>query len=44
LVTYRATFVAPGELPVEMFVSTVYRRYHDGWKGVFYQQTPLPSK
>ena len=44
LVTYRATFEAPGESPVEMFVSTLYRRYHDGWKGVFYQQTPLPSK
>jgi len=44
LVTYRATFVASGEPPVEMFVSTLYRRYHDGWKGVFYQQTPLPSK
>ena len=44
LVTYRATFAAPGEPPVEMFVSTLYRRYHDGWKGVFYQQTPLPSK
>ncbi len=44
LVTYRATFEAPGEPPVEMFVSTLYRRYHDGWKGVFYQQTPLPSK
>lgn len=44
LVTYRATFEVPGEPPVEMFVSTLYRRYHDGWKGVFYQQTPLPSK
>jgi hypothetical protein len=42
LVTYRATFEAPGEAPVEMFVSTLYRRYHDGWKGVFTQQTPLP--
>jgi ketosteroid isomerase-like protein len=44
LVTYRALFSAAGEAPVEMFVSTLYRRYHDGWKGVFYQQTPLPSR
>ena len=26
-----------------VFVSTLYRRYVDGWKGVFYQQTPLPG-
>jgi hypothetical protein len=44
LVTYRATFERPGEPAVEMFVSTLYRRYHDGWKGVFYQQTLLPVK
>jgi hypothetical protein len=43
LVTYRATFAQPDGSAVEMFVSTLYRRYHDGWRGVFYQQTPLPA-
>jgi hypothetical protein len=43
LVTYRATFeTADGE--TEFFVSTVYRRFADGWKGIFYQQTPLPKR
>ena len=44
LVTYRATFERPGEPAVEMFVSTLYRHYHDGWRAVFYQQTLLPPK
>ena len=44
LVTYRATFESQGKPAVEMFVSTLYRRYHDGWKGVFYQQTLLPPR
>jgi hypothetical protein len=43
LVTYRATFEAGGK-ESQFFVSTLYRRFADGWKGVFYQQTPLPSK
>jgi hypothetical protein len=44
IVTYRATFETPGKPPTQLFVSTLYRRYHDGWKGVFYQQTPLPAR
>jgi hypothetical protein len=44
LVTYRATFETEGRPPTEFFVSTLYRRFEDGWKGVFYQQTPLPAK
>jgi hypothetical protein len=44
LVTYRATFEVEGRPATEFFVSTLYRRFGDGWKGVFYQQTPLPAK
>jgi hypothetical protein len=44
LVTYRATFEVAGRPATEFFVSTLYRRFEDGWKGVFYQQTPLPAK
>ena len=44
MVTYRATFEAPGKPSAEMFVSMLYRKYHDGWKGVLYQQTPLPPR
>ena len=43
LVTYRAWFEIAGAPAREVFVSTLYRRYVDGWKGVFYQQTPLPG-
>jgi hypothetical protein len=43
MVTYRAWFETPEGLSREVFVSTLYRRYADGWKGVFYQQTPLPK-
>src|SRR4051794_34398409 len=43
MVTYSAWFEAPEGPPRAMFVSTLYRRYADGWKGVFYQQTPLPG-
>jgi hypothetical protein len=43
LVTYRAWIEAPQRPAREVFVSTLYRRYADGWKGVFYQQTPLPG-
>lgn len=43
MVTYRA-WLENSEWPArEVFVSTLYRRYADGWKGVFYQQTPLPG-
>ena len=43
LVTYRATYppTDPGGNPRVVFVTTVYKRYADGWKGLFYQQTPL---
>jgi hypothetical protein len=44
LVTYRATFESPDGKEAVFFVSTLYRRFEDGWKGVFYQQTPLPAK
>lgn len=43
LVTYRAWFETPEGFPHEVFVTTLYRRHVDGWKGVFYQQTPLPG-
>jgi hypothetical protein len=43
MVTYRAWFETPEGFSREVFVSTLYRRYADGWKGVFYQQTPLPG-
>ena len=43
LVTYRATYppAEQGGKPRVVFVTTVYKRYADGWKGLFYQQTPL---
>jgi len=43
VVTYRATYPpnAPGEKPRVVFVTTVYKRFADGWKGLLYQQTPL---
>ena len=43
IVTYRAT-LEDGASPTQVFVSTLYRHYHDGWKGVLYQQTPLPPR
>ncbi|HTU68169.1 MAG TPA: nuclear transport factor 2 family protein [Steroidobacteraceae bacterium] len=43
MVTYRASIEAPGAAAREMFVSTLFRRYEEGWKGVFYQQTVLPG-
>jgi hypothetical protein len=43
MVTYRA-WIETAEWPArEVFVSTLYRRFGDGWKGVFYQQTALPG-
>jgi hypothetical protein len=44
MVTYRAWFESAGGPPREVFVATLYRRYVGGWKGVFYQQTPLPGE
>jgi hypothetical protein len=38
VVTYRAT-LASGQV----FVTTVYARRNGLWKGVLYQQTPLPA-
>ena len=43
MVTYRAWFEIAGGPVRAVFVTTLYRRYVDGWKGVFYQQTPLPG-
>ena len=43
MVTYRAWFATPDGPARPVFVSTLYRRYVDGWKGVFYQQTLLPE-
>lgn len=43
MVTYRAWLETGGGPAREVFVSTLYRRYVDGWKGVFHQQTPLPG-
>jgi hypothetical protein len=37
IVTYKATFGARSVL-----VTTVYVKKPGGWKGVFYQQTPVP--
>lgn len=44
MVTYRAWFEIAGAPAREVFVSTLYRRHVGGWKGVFYQQTPLPGQ
>jgi ketosteroid isomerase-like protein len=42
-VTYRATFPgADGKPASSVFVTTIYAKIHSTWKGVFYQQTPLP--
>jgi len=43
LVTYRATFEKPDGTSSAAFVSTLYRRIDGKWKGIFYQQTPLPT-
>jgi hypothetical protein len=43
MVTYRGWIEIAGAPAREGFVSTLYRRYVDGWKGVFYQQTVLPG-
>ncbi len=38
VVTYRAHYPSG-----DMMVTTAYRLEDDGWKGVVYQQTPLPA-
>jgi hypothetical protein len=44
IVTYRATFpTINGKPPSTVFVTTVYAKMNGDWKGMFYQQTPLPS-
>jgi len=44
-VTYRATFPANGDKPASsVFVTTIYKKINSEWKGVFYQQTPLPQR
>jgi hypothetical protein len=43
VVSYRARYAARGELPAtSVYVTTVYRLDPQGWKGVLYQQTPVP--
>jgi ketosteroid isomerase-like protein len=42
VVSYRANYAARGDAPAtSVYVTTVYRRDADGWKGVVYQQTPV---
>ncbi len=44
IVTYRATFPAANGKPLStVFVTTVYAKINGEWKGMFYQQTPLPA-
>jgi len=44
IVTYKAVYEnLSTKQQVEMFVTTVYARIHDEWKGVFYQQTLLDT-
>jgi hypothetical protein len=38
VVTYRASYPSG-----DVMVTTVYRRDEAGWKGLLYQQTPLPA-
>jgi ketosteroid isomerase-like protein len=42
VVSYRAHYPARGDAAAtSVYVTTVYRRDPDGWKGVVYQQTPV---
>lgn len=44
VVSYRANYAARESRPAySVYVTTVYRRDSDGWKGVLYQQTPVGS-
>lgn len=40
IVTYDAIYDRDGR-EIRVAASTVYKREHDGWKGMLYQQTPL---
>lgn len=44
IVTYKALFesVTGEKRTFQVFVSTVYAKINGQWKGVFYQQTPMP--
>jgi hypothetical protein len=41
IVTYKATYEKEDKTTFEVFVTTVYAKINGGWKGAFYQQTPL---
>jgi hypothetical protein len=41
IVTYKATYQKPDKSEYVVFVTTVYAKLDNTWKGVFYQQTPL---
>ena len=41
IVTYKATFQKQDKSEYVVFVTTVYAKLGNTWKGVFYQQTPL---
>lgn len=41
IVTYKATFKQDNNSEFELFVTTVYAKINEEWKGVFYQQTPI---
>lgn len=44
IVTYKAVYEKEDKTTFEVFVTTVYAKINDTWKGVFYQQTPLLPK
>ena len=44
IVTYKATYQKQDESEYTVFVTTVYAKISNAWKGVFYQQTPLVNK
>jgi ketosteroid isomerase-like protein len=41
LVVFRARFARPDGVDLTMLTSMLFRRTPDGWKGVFFQQTPI---
>ncbi|HTE12024.1 MAG TPA: nuclear transport factor 2 family protein [Chitinophagaceae bacterium] len=41
IVTYKATYQKPDKSEYQVFVTTVYSKINNTWKGVFYQQTPV---
>jgi hypothetical protein len=44
IVTYRAIYEKGDKSTFEVFVTTVYAKIKDTWKGIFYQQTPMMKK